>query len=327
VGIPVVAIGSPEVQEFVMTQGILSKTSPTTLFGDFSLQPGNSGGPLLNLNGEVIGMNTFIDGGIAGALRIEPLRDVLNSSTIEETATIEPSADLLPAIRADRYPIDVLNDKVAHEPVNLGAYQFRAGDFQVTALTPVLIGKVQVLQDKMRANNQFIRRNHSIEAAKSQHLDAPYFAWHASAGDSLSLAVKFEIQPSSGLNARSVLSKAVPHILTFGKAGKFDMEFKGEFLEFRLYRDGELIQPITPGRHLVAGASDANRFIDQAYGGLYVYDPMEFMRGGQFRIEIVDARKPEDIHKTLVFGPDSPLINQIRSDFSYHPAILIIGGH
>src|SRR5438552_3020512 len=56
VGIPVVAIGSPEVQDFVMTKGIVSKTSQTTLFGDFVLQPGNSGGPLLNMNGEVIGM-------------------------------------------------------------------------------------------------------------------------------------------------------------------------------------------------------------------------------------------------------------------------------
>jgi len=109
-----------------MTQGILSKLTATTLFGDFVLQPGDSGGPLLNMHGEVIGMNTFIDGTIAGALRIDPLRDVLNSDTVVETAEIEPPADPLPAIRAERYPVDILNAKVSYEPLNPGAYQFKA---------------------------------------------------------------------------------------------------------------------------------------------------------------------------------------------------------
>jgi len=326
VGIPVVAIGSPEVQDFVMTQGILSKTTPTTLFGDFVLQPGDSGGPLLNLAGEVIGMNTFIDGTIAGALRIEPLRDALNSETVIVTADVEPSADLLPAIRADRYPVDLLNAKVAYEPINVAAYQFKAGDFQVTAVTPVLIGKVQMASDRQRAKNQFTRRSRNVDTA-SQSLAAPFFAWHATAGDTLALTVKFDIRPLSGLNTRSVVSKSVPHFLTFGKAGKFDMEFKGEFLQFRLYRDGELVQPITPGRRLVSGSSETKRFVDQAYGGLYVYDPMEFMNGDKFRIEIVDARKPEEVHKSLEFSSDSLLIRQIRSDFSYPQTIVVIDAH
>src|SRR5256885_4922015 len=54
VGVPVVAIGSPLNQKFLMTQGILSKVDETTLLGDFLLQAGNSGGPLLNCNGLVI---------------------------------------------------------------------------------------------------------------------------------------------------------------------------------------------------------------------------------------------------------------------------------
>src|SRR5262249_47948178 len=141
VGIPVVAIGSPEVQDFVMTKGILSKTTDTTLFGDYTLQPGNSGGPLMNMEGEVIGMNTFLDGSIAGSLRIDALRYILNSPMMLETAPIEPSADLLPAIRPERYPTDILNLKVVHEPLNLPAYRFKAGDFQITTITPVLIGK------------------------------------------------------------------------------------------------------------------------------------------------------------------------------------------
>src|SRR5690349_12133882 len=48
VGIPVVAIGCPLNQQFLMTQGILSKVEEATVLGDFLLQPGNSGGPLMN---------------------------------------------------------------------------------------------------------------------------------------------------------------------------------------------------------------------------------------------------------------------------------------
>src|SRR3989441_12558527 len=67
VGVPVVAIGSPLNQKFLMTQGILSKVDETTLLGDFLLQAGNSGGPLLNCNGLVIGINTFGESAISGA--------------------------------------------------------------------------------------------------------------------------------------------------------------------------------------------------------------------------------------------------------------------
>ncbi len=100
------------------------------------------------------------------------------------------------------------------------------------------------------------------------------------------------------------------------------MEFKAEFLDFRVYRDGELIQPVMPGRQIIEGSSDgkANRFIDEAYAGTYVYTPKDFLTGSEFRIQVIDARNPEQVHKELVFTPDSPLIRQIRSDFSLLPS-------
>src|SRR5437867_2199271 len=82
VGIPVVAIGSPLNQKFLMTQGILSKVDETTVLGDFVLQAGNSGGPLMNLNGEVVAINTFGEANISGAIRIDALRDFLSSAEL-----------------------------------------------------------------------------------------------------------------------------------------------------------------------------------------------------------------------------------------------------
>ena len=72
VGQTAIAIGAPFGQEFTMTSGIVSAvgrtirssatrfTVPEVIQTDTPLNPGNSGGPLLNRLGEVIGINTQI---------------------------------------------------------------------------------------------------------------------------------------------------------------------------------------------------------------------------------------------------------------------------
>jgi 2-alkenal reductase len=72
-GDPVFAIGSPFSQRFSVTSGIVSATGRTTVSSftgrsirdviqiDAAVNPGNSGGPLFNYQGEVIGINTSIE--------------------------------------------------------------------------------------------------------------------------------------------------------------------------------------------------------------------------------------------------------------------------
>ncbi|MBK6904964.1 MAG: trypsin-like peptidase domain-containing protein [Saprospirales bacterium] len=64
-GDPVIAIGHPFGFKFSATQGIISNTMHkmgdiTYLQHDAALNPGNSGGPLVNMQGDVIGVNTFV---------------------------------------------------------------------------------------------------------------------------------------------------------------------------------------------------------------------------------------------------------------------------
>ena len=71
-GEDVVALGSPSGLTNTVTRGIVSAVrragssfnsvateSATLLQADAAINPGNGGGPLLNANGEVIGINTF----------------------------------------------------------------------------------------------------------------------------------------------------------------------------------------------------------------------------------------------------------------------------
>ncbi|HEY2383525.1 MAG TPA: trypsin-like peptidase domain-containing protein [Terriglobia bacterium] len=328
VGIPVVAIGSPLNQKFLMTQGILSKVDQDTLLGDFLLQAGNSGGPLMNQEGEVIGINTFGESNIAGAIRVGTLRDFLSSADLmAESMNTEPPANQLRSLSEVRYPVDVLNHKIESEALDFEAYKFKAGDFTVTAITPVLIGKLQVVAEKRRAFNRQERRGqHISDSSSAEHgIEEPYYEWHRSTETSLDYAVTFDIRPESGPTKRGMPARMIPSPLRFGKAGRTEMEFKGEFLEFRLYRDGELVEPIMPGRQVIEGSSDQknSHFVDQAYAGSYVYSPEEFLTGNEFKVQIIDARNPSQVHKEVVFTADSKLIRQLRADFTFVPNVLI----
>lgn len=64
-GEQVIAVGHPFGLKYTATQGIISNTHHAErdieyLQHDAALNPGNSGGPLLNLQGQVIGINTFV---------------------------------------------------------------------------------------------------------------------------------------------------------------------------------------------------------------------------------------------------------------------------
>jgi hypothetical protein len=319
VGIPVVAIGSPLNQKFLMTQGILSKVEQETVLGDFLLQPGNSGGPLMNRDGEVIGINTFGEANISGAIRISTLREFLDSpELVTQSANIEPSADLLRTVEA-HYPVEILNQKIQSEPLNPAVYRVKAGNFYLTAITPVLIGKLQIAQERIRETNRHDRRSKDISEPDAEPIGDTYYDWHGITESSLDYVITFDIRPMSGPTKRSRSSKIFSAFLLFGKTGKREMEFKAEFLDLRIYRDGQLIEPILPGRSVIRGHSDEekSRFVDQAYAGSYTYSPNDFQSGNEFRIQIVDARKPDEVHKELVFTSDSPLIRQLRADFSY----------
>jgi putative serine protease PepD len=99
VGSPVLAIGSPEGLEGTVTAGIVSAVNRDLRVGgddppvtyraiqtDASLNPGNSGGPLVNMAGEVIGVNSAIYAGrtaeertgLGFAIPINQARKIIN---------------------------------------------------------------------------------------------------------------------------------------------------------------------------------------------------------------------------------------------------------
>lgn len=93
VGEKVVAIGNPLGLQFSVTEGIVSAVHRTGINGidayiqtDAALNPGNSGGPLINKQGEVIGINNFKVSGenLGFALESNYIEAVVNDISKEE---------------------------------------------------------------------------------------------------------------------------------------------------------------------------------------------------------------------------------------------------
>jgi len=85
VGALVVALGHPLGQRGMLTAGIVHALGPLAAGGrrwihaDVRLAPGNSGGPLADTAGHVVGLNTMIAGGLALAIPINEVRRFVSS--------------------------------------------------------------------------------------------------------------------------------------------------------------------------------------------------------------------------------------------------------
>jgi S1-C subfamily serine protease len=108
VGDPVVAIGNPFGLDRTATAGIVSAlqrliTAPNRFTIDHVIQTdapinrGNSGGPLLNMRGEVIGVNTQIETGNTGAMGNVGIGFAVPSNTVKDVV-----AQILSTGRVDR---------------------------------------------------------------------------------------------------------------------------------------------------------------------------------------------------------------------------------
>lgn len=154
VGQRVFAIGSPFGLSGTLTTGILSRIAPNgDLQTDAALNPGNSGGPLLNSRGELIGVNKAIlspggggNIGIGFATSITVARDFIqqnrNRSSPSTTAiTPSPSSRLL-GVTVDAQTLVILGIQPGSLAATLG---LRRGD-QLIALNGRRLRGVQDLQ-------------------------------------------------------------------------------------------------------------------------------------------------------------------------------------
>src|SRR5215831_19992195 len=110
----VFTIGSPLTLDKIITTGIVSKVEAHTILSDININPGSSGGPLFNSDGQVIGLTTFdtrdaTGNGVSGIVRIEEALSLLEQNRSKATGT-PPPGTLLPIEPVTPYPVEGLKE-------------------------------------------------------------------------------------------------------------------------------------------------------------------------------------------------------------------------
>ncbi|MGG6265358.1 S1C family serine protease [Leptolyngbya sp. AN03gr2] len=144
-GQPVYAIGNPFGYSGSFSEGVVSRIAEDKIQTSVPLNPGNSGGPLLNADGAIVGVNTSIRSdarGISFAIAVSQVRAFLQdyrSGKLQMTAVGADQPDATPI--AIRYPETLVSGRLTVQSsayCRNGSY-YDAYDFQAEAGQAVLV--------------------------------------------------------------------------------------------------------------------------------------------------------------------------------------------
>lgn len=305
----VFAVGYPLHQEQTLTTGIVSSIRDGAIISDVNINHGNSGGPMLNYAGVVVGVNTFGDftdqggPGISGAIVATRIWPVLEQARVAMGHEQRPLDILLPTMPLTAYPLDSLQAVVAGLPSGyLKPFTTDAnGRFDIGVSTPVTLALLTRVHD-----DDVARDRHEREAASGLSSEQRYSSlaqwrdWMKYAGSQLAPVVQVIVEPKIGETGGSVLGGIMVAALT-GAASKATFKYKADVQSVTFYRNGAPVIPIFGGTRPVEVYTD-NQWVslkDVANTGIYFLDPLLFAPDSQgrpptFVIEIKDLKHPDD---------------------------------
>jgi S1-C subfamily serine protease len=321
----VFTIGSPLNQQKIITSGIAGKIEKTAIISDININHGNSGGPLFNSQGKVVGITTFGDftsqggPGISGILRIEEASSTVDSAKAKMAAKKQPMPVFLPPEPVDTFPIDALKSTLLQERFDAKPYFFGDGDFDIALITPPLKYRAEK-ESEVRAAKEKSRRNRKSEMAiqdSFRPLD-DLKNWEQYIG---------EYKPVLFIRATPRLRETGGSIFLRSLAasgGAYNvpakMRFKTDFYHMKLMCGAKEIEPILPGKiaHVVDVRNGLVNATDATYEGFYEY-PADAIGPscGSVSLVIYSEKKPDSgISKSL----NEKLVGRVFEDFAPYRA-------
>ena len=293
-GEPVFAIGSPLSQEKIISQGIVSRVENAAFITDVGIDHGNSGGPLLNGQREVLGVNTFKEGRfVSGTVRTWKAYNVLQQARSRLSDMSVPSADPLPPYPETRYPSDALERIALSKEFDIDDYLGKSRKFQAFFLTPPARAYWENRTSIEASKGRKRRRN--FERAVSEDLHDPvgdYYSWREYGGEYRAV-VRLLVVPKTKATFGSSLAAGLTGVSALTR-----YKFAGDFDRVTLYRNGEEVPYIRMGRSIqeVVEKTNVGRMNDAAYEGWAEYSPEVFRPDDDVEvyIEIVNEAKPDD---------------------------------
>jgi S1-C subfamily serine protease len=136
----VFTIGSLLPERKTFTTGIASKLNKRSIVSDINVNRSDSGGPLFNSLGEVVGITTYLHSDVAGSevygiLRIEQTFPVIEQARKMMKRMSAPVAKFLPVDPIEPFPLDAVKTT---KNFDLQRYSFDVGEFSVFVMTPTV---------------------------------------------------------------------------------------------------------------------------------------------------------------------------------------------
>jgi S1-C subfamily serine protease len=312
----VFTIGSPLTQRKILTSGTASKIESRAIISDININHGNSGGPLFNSVGEVVGITTFRDTGpgVAGIVRIEEALPILEQARKKMGDATLPSTRYLPVEPTDTYPLDSLKETISAEKFNRHPYLFSEAGFDVAMVTPVLKYRMEEAV-QLAAAKEKGKRTKKHEAAIQNTFEPlrDLRGWAEYIGEYKAvLLVKAEPQ------LRETFMSALGRGLAAsggGYGGPAHLKYKTDFYRMRLLCGGKEVEPIHPGKAATV-VNAHNAFVnvtDATYVGFYSY-PADAIQPscGEVALELYSEKEPDKPHSKVL---DAKSVERIWSDF------------
>ncbi len=288
IGERVVAVGSPLTSETILTSGIVSKIEQEAIFSDVNINHGNSGGPLFDLTGKVVGITTFMlpttnGPGVSGVVRIYLAQALLEQAKQQLATAQVPPPHRLPVESTYRFPPAALKDVANTQRRNLKDYHLAAQAMDVQFVTPVLIACLETEREKELA------RAHGKKANKAQDYvpGKDFYEWERYTGDYRPV-VSVQAIPEITMTGESAL-----RVIMFGSGVHQNLRFKDDFVRMELWRDGVVVEPILPGRipHEVDQSIGNKSMRDLTHFGAYEYLPEAFRPGVRVELRVWDETR------------------------------------
>jgi hypothetical protein len=307
----VIAIGSPLNQERILTTGIVSKVERTAIISDVNINHGNSGGPLINLDGQTIAINTFGDfsssggPGVSGSISIRLIDKPLADALLASIDVPPPPATHLPVMPRAQYPIESLKRAALAADWNYKPYRVSAGNYEITVMTPPFMYHEEKRREVELASS---RQAKSSTSDNTVAYDAfsDLRSWTQYLGQ-LAPAVTIQVVPKVGETGGSVfanlLGAAASAYSGTAYYGSHKYEFKADLNDFDLCSGDSVIGDIQRGMSWqpldfqISGWYASASANDLARAGVFIFDPSVFLPGStewpQLAFDIHSEKNPD----------------------------------
>ena len=322
-GEQVFSIGSPLKQDKIITTGIVSKLDAKAIISDISFSYGNSGSPLFNSLGEVVGIVSFdLKGknefdpkgqnvaGLAGIVRVEECASLLEQARQAAATKGLPSAELMPNLPDGTFPVDTIRKAISAKDFPVKEYISDVKNYQIKFMTPVYkfyaIEKDRI--DSLKEREKRNKASASADMFRDLNMYSEYAGELVPVVDVLAL-------PETAPTSKSLLLSAATN-LTIGYSTPFDFKYKADFYSMRLTCDGKEVTPLRRtkteiDRQLQSYYKTKRRY---TYAGIYSYPYELFAPGrcGEMKVQVFSEEDIEEPITTIVSGTAK---NRIWTDF------------